>query len=71
MERLNSEGILRSDLAFALGSRKIVRDARKMDSCLLCRRKNVNEAALCDVCYSMLEGDELMLALKWLTGVGP
>jgi hypothetical protein len=62
VHRLNSEGILRRDLPFALKNRRMVTDARRIDSCLLCRRPHVNEAALCDVCYAMLEGEELELA---------
>ena len=45
--------------------------ARKINSCLLCRRIGVNETGLCEVCYGMLDGEELRLATKWLTGEGP
>jgi hypothetical protein len=55
----------------ALRNRRQVVAARKINSCLLCRRIGVNEAGLCDFCYSMLDGDELLLAVRWLQGVGP
>jgi hypothetical protein len=71
VERLNGEGIPRRMLSLALKDRKQVFVARKINSCLLCRRIGVNEAGLCDVCYSMLDGDELKLAVSWLQGVGP
>jgi len=71
VERLNGEGILRRDLSFALKNRKMVSEARRINSCLLCRRIGVNEAGICSVCYSMLDGDELRLATRWLTGEGP
>jgi hypothetical protein len=71
VDRLNGEGILRKNLILALRDRRAVGTARRINSCLLCRRIGVNEAALCDVCYSMLDGEELVWAQKWLTGVGP
>lgn len=71
MDRLNGEGILLRLLPVALQDRKQVMTARKINSCLLCRRQGVNEAGLCDVCYAMLDGEELRLALRWLSGVGP
>lgn len=71
MERLNSEGIRRDHLLQALKSRKTVYVARRIDSCLLCRRRSVNEAGLCDFCYSMLDGEELIAAVRWLSGEGP
>lgn len=71
MERVNSEGIRRVDLRLALRTRRMVAEARRVDTCLLCRRHKVNEAGLCDVCYSTLEGDELELAVAWMRGVGP
>ena len=71
MERLNSEGIFRSDLLFVLGQSDRVRTARRIDACLLCRRKRVNESGLCDVCYTQLDGAELRLANRWLSGEGP
>jgi hypothetical protein len=71
MDRLNGEGIPRRLLSTALKDRKQVLGARKINSCLLCRRIGVNEAGLCEVCYAMLEGEELNLAVRWLQGVGP
>lgn len=71
MDRLNSEGIRRGELPFVLRQTDRVRTARRIDSCLLCRRKRVNEAGLCDVCFSQLEGEEMRLANRWLTGEGP
>lgn len=71
MERLNSEGIPRADLKHALRNRRQVSEARRIDSCLLCRRPRVNEAGLCDVCYSSLEGVELEMATAWLRGSEP
>ena len=72
MERLNSEGIPRHQLSYALSNRRIVMTARRIDSCLLCRRMGVNETGLCNVCYSMLENaEEIRLAQRWMTGEGP
>jgi hypothetical protein len=71
VERLNSEGIPRYHLSLALKDRKLVSTARRINTCLLCRRKPVNESGLCEVCYGMLDGEELKLACKWLTGEGP
>lgn len=71
MERHNSEGIPREKLSLALRDRKAVHEARRIDSCLLCRSPRVCEAGLCDACYGMLEGGELELAQRWLAGVGP
>ncbi len=48
-----------------------MKKAIKEDACLLCRTNKVNEAALCDTCYSLLDDEELKLAEKWLGGVGP
>ena len=71
MERLNGEGIPRRHLSLALKDKKQVATARRINSCLLCRRIGVNEAGICEVCYAMLDGDELRLATLWLQGVGP
>lgn len=71
MDRYNHEGIARGDLPLALRDARLVRSYRRLDSCMLCRRMKVNEAALCAVCFSMLEGDEYRLANRWLTGEGP
>jgi hypothetical protein len=72
MERLNSEGIPRHTLRFALRSRLTVMTARRINACLLCRRIGVNESGLCDVCFAMLEDpEEQTLANSWLIGKGP
>ncbi|RYG47101.1 hypothetical protein EON79_08275 [bacterium] len=71
MERFNSEGIRRDELLLALKTLRTVQIARRFDTCMLCRRHRVNEAGLCDVCYSQLEGEEARLAEKWLSGIGP
>lgn len=71
VERLNSEGIPRDSLILALRDRRAVLTARRINSCLLCRRPKVNEAGLCDICYSALDGEELKLATRWLQGIGP
>jgi len=71
VERLNSEGIRRGELRFALTQPKMVADARRIDSCLLCRNGPVNEAGLCEVCYTILSDEEFRLAQRWLTGEGP
>jgi len=71
MERWNSEGIRRDDLSWALSSKHIVPNYRKIDSCMLCRAKGVNEAGLCQICYAMLEPPELQLAERWMNGQGP
>jgi hypothetical protein len=72
VERLNSEGIPRDTLRIALKSRRDVLTARRINSCLLCRRIGVNETGLCDVCYGLLDDpEELRLANRWLTGEGP
>jgi hypothetical protein len=71
VKRLNEEGIPRADLLLALRDVKVVREARANDYCLLCRKKGVNEAALCTFCYSMLDGEEMRVAGLWLAGVGP
>lgn len=71
MERQNSEGIRRSELNFVLRQTDRVRTARRIDACLLCRRPRVNESGLCDICYTQLDGEEMRLANRWLTGEGP
>ncbi len=72
MERLNSEGIGRSQLAWTLTQPHIVLTARRIDACLLCRRKGVNEAGLCEVCYILIDDpEETFLIRRWLTGEGP
>ena len=49
----------------------MVRTARRINSCLLCRNRGVNEAGVCDVCYASLNDEELRLANRWMTGEGP
>jgi hypothetical protein len=71
MSRLNSEGIPREELMLALRTPRLVKEARRIDSCLLCRNPRVNEAGLCDVCYGMLDGAEARLVGRWLSGEGP
>lgn len=71
MERLNSEGIPRDKLSIALKNPRVVGSARKINSCMLCKRRGVNEAGLCDVCYILLSDTELRLANRWMTGEGP
>lgn len=71
MERLNSEGIRRQDLLWALGQVKVVMTARRIDSCLLCRRRGVDESGLCNVCGSALSDEEQSLVESWRRGTGP
>lgn len=71
MERINPTGIPRSELVWALGQTRLVSQARARDACLLCRGPGVNEAGLCRICYSLLSDEELVLARRWLAGVGP
>ncbi|CAN5574715.1 hypothetical protein BH11ARM2_BH11ARM2_17180 [soil metagenome] len=71
MERWNSEGIRRNELLFALRTPRTVATARRINACLLCRRNSVNEAGLCVVCYSLLEGEEARMAERWLSGEEP
>lgn len=56
---------------FAMRDRRVVSEARRIDTCLLCRNSPVNEAGLCLVCYSTLDGEELKLASRWMAGIGP
>lgn len=71
VDRHNSEGIPRSHLTVALKDRRQVLEARRFDTCMLCRRHRVNDSGLCEVCYSTLEGEEFKLACRWISGVGP
>ena len=72
MERLNSEGIPRASLKFALSKTSQVMTARRINKCLLCRSKGVNEAGLCEVCYALIQDpEEQRLIGRWLTGEGP
>jgi len=71
MDRFNSEGILRHNLVQTLKDRRAVGTARRIDTCLLCRRSGVNESGLCEMCYGMLDGEEFVLAERWISGKGP
>ncbi len=68
VDRVNSEGVLRQELAWHLKEGRFVKQARRQDSCLVCCASKVNEAGLCDVCYSNLTEEELLLATRWLAG---
>jgi hypothetical protein len=69
IERWNSEGIPRDQLVVALRTPRIVRFARRINSCLLCRRKSVNEAGICEVCTAnILDAEELRLIGEYRTG---
>lgn len=70
-DRFNSEGIPRRRLSIALRTRRVVLTARRIDSCLLCKRPEVNEAGVCAVCYAILNDEELGLAERWMRGQGP
>ena len=65
------KGIPRELLGLALRDRRSVMTARRIDSCLLCRRARVNESGLCESCWSLLSEEELRLGLRWLSGEGP
>lgn len=69
--RVNSTGINRENLAWALTQPAIVALARERDSCLLCRESGVNEAGLCKCCQVLLRDDESRLAEKWRVGNAP
>lgn len=71
VERLNPEGIPRQDLKWVLTQERLVREARKIDSCLMCKADRINEAALCQVCWALLDDDELRSAQRWTMGVAP
>ena len=71
MDRVNSQGIPRKQLLWTLTQHRHVLKAVKEDACLLCRTKGVNEAGLCDTCYALLNDEEIRLAEKWMSGVGP
>jgi hypothetical protein len=71
VERLNSEAIPRDKLMLALRNRRLVMEHRKLDKCLLCCSPDVNESALCIVCWSLLSDEEYKLGERWLCGVGP
>jgi hypothetical protein len=71
VERVNSEGIPREQLIYALTQPKMVAHARRRNGCLLCRAKGVNEAGLCASCIPFLSREELKLMERWMAGVGP
>lgn len=71
MDRVNSEGLPRHQLAWALSRRDKVMEARQRDSCLLCRQGPVNEAGLCLMCTLLLTDEEQSLMERWRAGVGP
>lgn len=72
MPRWNSEGIPREQLIWVLRERPdLIQAARLIDSCLLCRGSRVNEAALCPICWAILDEPELTAAQAWLTGNHP
>jgi hypothetical protein len=70
-DRINAQGVPRDELYWVMSQSRFVRKARKIDRCLLCCANGVNEAALCDNCYTLLNEKELELAERWLSGVGP
>jgi len=59
-------------LVLALQDRRAVAVARRLDSCLVCRREGVNEAGLCHACTALIEDPaEQRLVTRWLAGEGP
>ena len=70
-DRINSEGIPRHTLPWVLTQARFVRDAVRMDYCLLCRAGRVNEAGLCLNCMTYLNDEELNLVERWCRGTGP
>lgn len=68
-DRVNSTGLMRKDLVWALEQARVVKQARQNDACLLCREQGVNEAGLCRVCFSLLDDKELALARRWTQGI--
>ncbi len=71
MDRLHPQAVPREHLGWALTQERIVKRAVRDDLCMLCCAKRVNEAGLCDVCYSGLNATEFQEAEKWLTGARP
>ncbi|MCU0316394.1 MAG: hypothetical protein MUC92_07360 [Fimbriimonadaceae bacterium] len=71
MDRLNSEGIDRSQLKYALTQERMVKEARRVNRCLLCAGPGVNEAGVCDGCSALLSGEEARLVELWMAGVKP
>jgi hypothetical protein len=71
VDRVNSQGIPLAELNYTLRQPRFVRKAIRANRCLLCCREKVNEAGLCEFCYSQLDEPELRLAERWIAGVGP
>ncbi|MCE9559907.1 MAG: hypothetical protein K8R88_13280 [Armatimonadetes bacterium] len=71
MTRWNAEGVHLKDLPYALSRVDIVSLYRNMNRCMLCMRVGVNEAGVCGVCYSMLDGEPLKAVLEWTMGKRP
>lgn len=70
-DRLHPEGVRRYELAWVLAQARFVRVAVATDRCLLCRNPRVNEAGLCDVCWTYLTDEELAIAERWTIGTAP
>lgn len=70
-DRSNSEGVPRHQLRWILRRAEFVRQARKIDRCLLCCAARVNEAGLCEGCCALLDPEEHLLVERWRAGVGP
>ena len=71
MDRLHPEGLSRPQLRYALGVKRFVQLARQSNNCMLCMRKGVNEAGLCEFCMGLLDDRENQMANRWMTGQGP
>lgn len=71
MERWNPEAFAKGDLSWVLKRSDIVLERRRRGTCLLCAGRPINEAALCDVCMTMLNREELGLVETWTAGVLP
>lgn len=69
--RDNDEGISRDQLSWALTQHRIVRQARSIDRCLICRNAGVNEAGVCDSCLPLLNDRETDLVEQWVRGGAP
>lgn len=69
--RVHPEGVRRSELAWVLTQPHLVETAVRIDRCLLCRDQRVNEAGLCDICFSHLDPEEQALADAWCAGAMP
>jgi hypothetical protein len=69
--RWNPEGIRRDQLIWALTQAHIVPEYVKIDACMLCRANRVNDAGLCRMCYALLDGAEIKVAVRWMNGVAP